>query len=146
MDKINDVKFQVGSIPFFKNIEGFKPHDEDVLILQKENDKYTTQLYIKFESECVMYWKYSNKESFIQTHLDLNKGIILGKFLVPEVIQYINLTIDDLKQLKPLLKDLDDKHLYQKYIYNYYIQNNDFKLTEKQLNQVYKIYLQYREN
>lgn len=54
----------------------------------------------------------------------------LGKFLVPTFIEAIGFTIDDLKKLQPLLDNLDDKHKYEKVIYNTYIQNNDFTLTD----------------
>lgn len=67
----------------------------------------------------------------------------LGKFLVPTFIEAIGFTIDDLKKLQPLLDNLDDKHKYEKVIYNTYIQNNDFTLTDEQLQ---KAYLKYKHN
>lgn len=67
----------------------------------------------------------------------------LGKFLVPTFIEAIGFTIDDLKKLQPLADNLDDKHKYEKVIYDSYIQNNDFTLTDKQLQ---KAYLEYKHN
>lgn len=68
----------------------------------------------------------------------------IGKFLVPEFIHEFNLTINDLKRLYPLVIKLDDRHKYEEVIYNSYIENNDFNLTNEQIKEAYKIYLKYR--
>ena len=57
----------------------------------------------------------------------------LGKFLVPTFVEAIGFTIEDLKKLQPLADNLDDKRKYEKVIYDSYIQNNDFALTDEQL-------------
>lgn len=67
----------------------------------------------------------------------------LGKFLIPTFIEAIGFTIEDLKKLQPLADNLDDKHKYEKVIYDSYIQNNDFILTDEQLQ---KAYLEYKHN
>jgi hypothetical protein len=64
----------------------------------------------------------------------------VGKYLVPEILHYFNFTIDDLKQLQPLIDNLDKSHLYEKIIYDGYIENNDFYLTDIQLDNAYKSY------
>jgi predicted DNA binding protein len=58
-----------------------------------------------------------------------------------------HLTEDELKdieiefsKLKPLVDKLDSKHIYEKSIYNDYISNNSFNLTDKQLETAYNIY------
>ena len=68
----------------------------------------------------------------------------IGKFLVPEFIKEFKLSIDDLKRLEPIIIKLDDKHKYEEVIYNSYIENNAFYLTDKQLKNAYEIYLKYR--
>jgi hypothetical protein len=40
------------------------------------------------------------------------------------------LTIADLKQLQPLIDALDQKHQYEAIIYNSYLKNKAFVLTE----------------
>ena len=67
----------------------------------------------------------------------------LGKFLVPTFVEAIGFTIEDLKKLQPLADNLDDKRKYEKVIYDSYIQNNDFALTDEQLQ---KAYLEYKNN
>ena len=39
---------------------------------------------------------------------------------------------------------LDDKHKYERLIYESYINNNSFTLTEKQLQEAYDEYRKYR--
>ena len=39
---------------------------------------------------------------------------------------------------------MDNNHAYEKIIYDSYIENNDFYLTESQLNRAYKEYKKYR--
>lgn len=68
----------------------------------------------------------------------------IGKFLIPDFIKEIGFTIEHLKQLKPLVDNLDDKHKYEKVIFDSYILNNDFILNDEQLQNAYKIYLKYR--
>ena len=68
----------------------------------------------------------------------------VGKFLVPEFIKEVGITIDHLKQLSSLIERLDDQHKYEKVIYDSYIANNDFTLTDEQLNDAYNTYLKYR--
>lgn len=82
-------------------------------------------------------------EEFITVTLHCS-AITLGKFLVPEFNKEIGFTISHLKQLKPLVDKLDNKHLYEKVIYDSYILNNDFYLTEDQLMQAYNEYKKYR--
>ena len=60
-------------------------------------------------------------------------------------IKELGITIEDLKRLEPLLECLDEKHKYERIIYFSYIENNDFYLTETQLDQAYKIYKLYRQ-
>ena len=81
----------------------------------------------------------------IKDALMSKSGMVIGKFLVLEFINELNMTIEDLKTLKPLIERLDEKHLYEKVIYDSYIQNNDFYLTQEQLDEAYKIYKLYRQ-
>lgn len=68
----------------------------------------------------------------------------VGKFLVPEFAKYLNVSIDDLKMLQPLIDSIDEMHEYERIIYNAYIQNNGFFLTEDQLQTAYDTYKKLR--
>lgn len=84
-------------------------------------------------------------DEFIDITLQRNFPMEVGKFLVPDFIKELNVTIKDIKRLKPLIENLDEKHLYEKVIYDSYIENNDFFLTDEHLNKAYEIYLKYRQ-
>ena len=48
-----------------------------------------------------------------------------------------------LKLFQQQADNLDDKHKYEKVIYDSYIENGEFKLTDEQLQ---KAYLEYKNN
>lgn len=68
-----------------------------------------------------------------------------GKFLVPEFANYIGLTIDDLKILEPMFRNMDEKHKYEEVIYDAYVSNNAFILTNEQRKKAFEIYINTRK-
>jgi hypothetical protein len=67
-------------------------------------------------------------------------ALVVGKFLVPEFCEEIGFTVEQLPLLKPLIDRLDSKHLYEQVIYNAYLENGDFTLTQEQRDNAYKSY------
>ena len=53
--------------------------------------------------------------------------------------------IQDLKRLEPLTKVMDEKHTYEKIIFDAYIQNDGWWLTEDQRMAAYKEYKRTRK-
>lgn len=135
----------VGSTCFFKNIPGFTPKDIDVLELIDNPVGFEYYRQFKFKNKCVFQWKRMTADEFISVTLDRNVPMEIGKFLVKEFIDEIHLDMTQLKRLQPLVDKLDDKHLYEKIIYDSYVTNDGFYLTEEQLNDSYKEYLKYRQ-
>ena len=134
----------VGSQSFFNNIEGFIPKDVDYIELVDNPSEFKYFCQITGKNKCIFRWKRMNVNEFINIHLKFNIPMSVGKFLVPEFAKEINLTITDLKKLTPLIEKLDDKHLYEKIIFNSYIENNGFYLTNEQLMESYNEYKKYR--
>ena len=134
----------VGSNAFFKNIKGFKSKDVDVLELVDNPTNFRISRQFKFPNKCVFQWKRMTPEEFIKVTLNNNIPMEIGKFLVPEFIKEIGFTIKHLKQLEPLIHKLDDSHKYEKIIYDSYLENQNFLLTDKQLDYAYEVYLKYR--
>ena len=134
----------VGSNVFFKDIEGFTSKDTDVLEFVDNPTDFKNVRQFKFPDKCVFQWRKMSVDELIDMTLSRNFPMEIGKFLVPEFIKEFNLSISTLKRLKPLVDKLDDKHKYEEVIYNSYIENNDFYLTDSQLNDAYKIYLKHR--
>ena len=134
----------VGSNVFFKDIKGFKSKDTDVLELVDNPTDFKYLRQFRFKDKCVFQWRNMPVDEFIDAELLMNVPMSVCKFLCPEFIELKGLTIEQLKRLQPLVDKLDEKHLYLKTIYDFYIINNEFTLSEQQLNEAYKIYLKYR--
>ena len=136
------ISFTIGSSAFFS---GYKDYTnsvyENVLILD-DNPDYEYETNYLENNKHIVRWRNMSKNEFIDFHKGLYKGRYIGKFLVPEFAEYLGMTIEDLQQLSHLIEYLDEKHLYEKIIYDSYISNNDFYLTDTQR---YTAYLEYKK-
>lgn len=138
-------KFTIGSKVFFSSINEFIPHDDDTLCIMDEWELQNTNVLRSYkDKQDTFYFKNMSLQEFIDDTLNCNTPMRAGKFLVPEFAQYLNMTIDDLKKLKPLFDKIDNKHKYEKIIYESYIENDGFYLTKKQIQKAYDEYKQYR--
>lgn len=131
----------VGSCAFFNKFKDFNSKDTDILHI----------LDYPIFGETIQVIRKNNKDEFLMYNFGKNKLIELindplqvGKFLVPEFVEYIDLNIEDLKRLEHWFDKLDDKHKYERIIYDSYIENNGFFLTDEQLDKAYEIYKKYR--
>ena len=70
--------------------------------------------------------------------------MVAGKFLVPEFVEYLGFTIEDLKEFSGKFDEIDEKHAYEKIIYESYIENNGFFLTAGQKEKAFKKYKETR--
>lgn len=139
-------KFTVGSSVFFGGYSDYISKDIDALvfadkIIGKGNILRLTPLEGKDD---VFYCKDIPKQELIGLTLKIGLPMGAGKFLVPEVAEYLKLTVEDLKQLEPLFSSLDAKHSYEKLIYEAYLHNNAFVLTDKQRDAAYREYRRTR--
>ena len=137
-------KFIVGSTAFFNTFDDFISKDSDeIWIIEKskmfEKNKLKS-FFIRSSKRDVILYKDLSKDEFIKCDLNYNDSIKLGKYLTKSFINHIGLTIEDLKSLKPLYDKIDEKHEYQKIIYDSYLENNDFILTNEQLENAYEVY------
>jgi hypothetical protein len=134
----------IGSTYFFKNINGFKSKDIDVLELIDNPVGFKTSYQLTGMGKCVFKWRRMSSNEFIEETLKRNCPMEIGKFLVKDFVDDIGFTIEDLKKLKPLRDNLDKKHLYEAIIYDSYIENNKFELSNEQLMKAYREYIKYR--
>lgn len=138
----------VGSTYFFKDIKGFKSKDIDYLyIIEPEKAvgfKFVKQ--ISSHNKCEFFVVKQPKEQLITWQLKHGPAMALGKYFIPEFAKVFDITIDDLKTLKPLKDKLDDKHKYLVAIYDAYLENKDFTLTDKQKEAAYYLYKSARTN
>lgn len=145
--KINAYKeFRIGSHVFFGRYEDFKSKDIDLLNLVDKPLFQNNIMNMKIGEKDIFFMFFKDKYGAINDAIKNNIPMACGKFLVPEFAQYIGLTIEDLKLLDPLFQALDEKHEYEKIIYESYISNGSFSLTDEQRLQAYDQYKKSRQS
>ncbi len=138
--------FKIGSSVFFSKFDDYMTKDNDIIrIMDVWKFNETNVLNLKRNGDDIFMFRNMTKDEFINDTLSCNTPMRVGKFLVPEFVEWLNFTIDDLKLLKPQFDRLDEKHKYEQVIYDAYIENNAFTLTEKQLQEAYNEYRKYRK-
>jgi len=129
--KNNYMKILVGSRVFFSNYDDFKPHDFDYVLFENNPELYKTFVHIRNKQGDIFAYKQMEKEEFIEYELDHCKraGMAIAKLIVPELCEYMHLTIDDLKKFKFATEHIREKYNYITMIYNFYLENNGIYLT-----------------
>ena len=137
-------KYLMGSTYFFSCYPDFNSNDIDEIQIVSTND-FRQVRQITGNGRCLFQLRrHSTKQEYIDWALKSKLGMVIGKFLIPEFCEEIGFTIEDLPTLRPLIDRLDNKHKYEEIIYNSYIQNNAFILTEEQRLEAYKSYKESR--
>ena len=142
------MRFKVGSTYFFNCYPDFIPSDIDEIEFEENPKLYKNFMQFRKNdrSRCLFKWRKMPIDEFIEYTLNSRLPMEIGKFLVPEIAEYLGCTIDHLKRLKPVIERIDEKHLYEKIIYDSYIKNNGFYLTNEQLDEAYLEYKRLRCN
>lgn len=140
------MKILIGSSVFFKEYNDFTPHDTDYVLFEDHPQLYKIFAHINTKSEDIFAYKQMSKDEFLEYELEHCKKakMAVGKLLVPELVKYMNITIDDLKKFKFAIDEIQENHSYEKIIYDAYIKNNDFILTQEQRDKAYQEYKKYR--
>ena len=134
----------MGSTYFFSQYPDFKSKDIDEIEIIETND-FKWSRHITGQGQCLFQFK---KQTCVDDYIDYallsHLGMVVGKFLIPELCEAIGMTIEDLPKLKPLIDKLDPPHKYEEIIYNSYLKNNSFILTQEQRDLAYKSYKESR--
>lgn len=138
------MRYLMGSRYFFEGLPEFNPHDTDTIELVKPNSEFKTMRVIRGQGKDMYFFVKKPKEEMIQDALNSQLAMVVGKFLIPEFNKEIGFTVEDLLKIKPLMDRIDEKHLYEKMILEYYLENGKFELTEEQRLAVYKEYKRLR--
>lgn len=138
------MKFKVGSTVFFEGYSDFNPHDNDYVLIENKPELYKNFAVIKTKNSDYFCYREMSKDEFLKfefDHCSKNKSeMAVGKLLVPELLNYFGITLEELKPFEIFINNLDNKHKYEKIIYDAYIKNNNFTLTKEQRDKVYKEY------
>ena len=137
-------KFLMGSQYFFSCYDDFNSKDiDEIEIIETDEFKHMRQLTGR--GKCLFQMKQQpSKEEYIHYALQSTSGMVVGKFLIPKFCEAIGFDINDLPRLKALVDILDDKHKYEEIIFNSYVENGSFTLTDKQRERAYKSYKESR--
>jgi len=137
-------QIRIGSTVFFNSFNDFKSKDIDELCILSSPIEDIKSFCLKLNGKDLILYPNLSKDEFIKEDLKVNDSLKVGKYLVPEFIDYIGLKIEDLHKLKPLVNKLDIKHSYEKIIYDSYLNNSEFYLTDEQKNKAYIMYKKAR--
>lgn len=136
-------KIKIGSQVFFKGVyEDYESHDKDYVYFVENPTLFVNFMNIRGKGEDMFFFRDMPKDEFIEYSIKHCEKLPMaaGKFIVPEVIEYLGMTIEDLKKFETFFNGIDPRHSYEKVIYDAYIKNNAFKINKRQLNKAYKLY------
>lgn len=135
-------RYRVGSRAFFEGLPGFEPKDTDEVEFEEEPRLYKNVLQFRKKdgTRCLFKWRKMTADEYVKYALESKLPMEIGKFLVPEIGEYLGFTIEHLKRLKPVVERLDPKHAYEKVIYDSYIENDAFYLTDEQRREAFLEY------
>lgn len=135
-------RFRVGSTAFFNQYSDFVPGDVDEIEFEEEPKLYKNVIQFRKmdKTRCLFKWRKMSADEFVEYALHSKLPMEIGKFLVPDVTEYLCFTMDHLRKLKPIVDNLDERHTYEKVIYDSYLLNGGFFLTQEQRNDAYKEY------
>lgn len=131
----------MGSEVFFGAIEGFTSKDSDWLCLVNGHVGGDKAMRVKIRhDDIVMYRHDYTKDDFINEVLKCGIAMKVGKFLVPEFASHYGVTIDDISVFGDIMETIDEKHEYERIIYDAYLENGAFTLTDEQRLTAYESY------
>lgn len=132
---------------FFSQYTDFVPKDEDVLIIDDDPKEYRVMRQTRLKKgKCVFEWRSMGADEWVAYQLShMETPMEFGKFLVPEVAEHIGITIEHLRRLEPVAETLDERHSYERIIYESYISNGSFALTQAQRDAAYEEYKKARQ-
>lgn len=146
-------KFIAGSFYFFKDMPGYNLHDLDYVIITDETfvDYHHIYWIENGIAQDRFYWKKNTPEWHIMQMLNEKSfALDIARFLIQGVAEELGITIDDLMKLKHIVNklktDFNGKYDYYRLIFNAYIENNAFILTDKQRMLAYDSYRNSRRH
>ena len=135
-----DKKIQVGSKAFFSQYEDFEPSDNDFVEIHDDAD---VDFWVTNEDgEHIFHFKRMSKIEFIDFECNRARKfpLVVSKFIVPELIEHFGINLEDLFICMSLFNNIDRRHQYVKFIFECYLKNSDFILTDEQRDEAYNMY------
>ena len=137
--------FRIGSSVFFKDyFPRYVEKDTDELNIMDTFIPKGNVVNLKDGTKDVFFFRDMDKDGFIDDALSCKVPMRAGKFLVPEFAEYLGMTVDDLTLLSRLFYSMDDRHTYERIIYESYMENGNFTLTDEQRERAFSEYMRKR--
>lgn len=139
-------QFRVGSTYFFSQYPDFNSKDYDEVEFETEPKLYKNVMQFRKRdgTRCLFIWRKMDPDEFVEYTLTTKLPMEIGKFLVPEVAEYLGFTMEHLRRLGPVVDRLDPKHEYERVIFEAYLENGGFWLTQEQRDHAYALYKSIR--
>ena len=135
----------MGSSVFFKEYTDYQIKDIDWVVFTENYPFSTLMMKVKIKNDDIFLYRPGvTKQDFVDELKNTHVPMKAGKFLIPEFCEYIGFTIDELPSLKEYFDKMDDKHKYEQIIFESYLQNHSFTLTQEQRDKAYHQYKKYR--
>lgn len=137
-------QFITGSRAFFDGMEGFTPHDTD--IVEFDDTMPVDAMQINRGDTTIFKLKVKSAEDMID-YLSKRGGPtswVCG-LLVPEIADHLGMTVEKLPLLQPYVEALDDRHKYLAVIYDAYVKDGKMRLTKAQRDKAFRCYIEARK-
>lgn len=141
------MRYLTGSKAFFGIFDDYNSKDIDYVEIVNDGDfRISKRLFDEKEKADIFVYKKVDKDTMLNYFLEHKSPMSVCMFLTPDIYKEFGISIEDLQKLKPLMyrKDLDEKHHYIKMIFDFYLENNSFTLTDEQRLAAYNDYKKSR--
>ena len=139
------MKYLTGSSYFFSGYSGFVPRDFDYIEIVDNPDILDVELIFDENKNVVHQYRRRPKLDIILDVIKVKGNTHVCSFLIPEFAKELGITIEDLPLIEKTIDEFPPKYRYYKIIYNSYIKNNSFTLTDEQRLAAYNCYNEYRQ-
>lgn len=142
--EFNGKEYQVGSRLFFDGMPGYNPKDSDYVMLVENPTIFENCMTVRGENKDIFLWRKTNAEEFVDMTIRMGTPMLAGKFLNKELCEDAGMTRQVFGKLKPLFDNMDDRHTYQKLIFDHILKTWDFDIPDKTRNIAFLTYLNSR--
>lgn len=136
------MKCLTGSKYFFKNCEGYNPEttDTDYIEVLETNEFLRTRLIHDENGYEIHQWKLKPKSEIFEDLEHKPNSLAVCALLIPEFNEAFGITFLDLVKVENNVNNLTGKYSYYKVIYDAYMKNGSFVLTDEQRQAAYEVY------
>ena len=137
-------KFLVGSRYFFGQYPDFKSKDTDYVYLINKGKGFSSIRQVSTGTACIFEVVKKPVAEMVDYALHHGGPMQIGKFLVKEFAEEINMKTSDLQRLMPVMERLDEKHAYLKPIFAAVVEGLSFDIPDSVRDEAYNLYKKAR--